>query len=654
MSEQNQDYQIRALFQPKSLNDKERTVEVVLSTEKPVEVWDSWRWEIIDEVLLASGAEFEEQIPLLNNHNRQNVRDVIGSVRHIQVNGEELRGRAFFAETEESDRAYKLVRDGHLTDLSIGYRVLGSTIAEAGETIQVNGKSYTARQNKLLRVATKYKVFEGSLTPVGANDEAKVRSQQKSEQQEVNSMAEDGKKLDQSAKSQASSDPGDSPDALGGGAEPEKTGGTGAIKAAIANEQKRASEIVTLCRQYEIEPETYIDRGFSVQQVKADILDQLAIRRQPQQAAGSAPEPGQDAVDKTRAFLDNCLALRMDLPLPNEKTEAARLSLVDMAREYLAAHKISGVRHMSKAEIAKLAFSHREAFSHGTGDFPYILANALNKRLAKSYLETPSTYQIWCYETTTSDFKQVAVNSLGEGAELSLVPPGGPFPEETMTEGREVYSLGTYGKIFAITRQALVNDDLRAFDKIARRQGYMAKYLVNKLAYTVLTANAALSDSVALFHATHANLGTAALSSAALSAGRAAMRIQKGPDGNAILNLIGKYLLVPAALEVTALQLVKSQVVPEATYGHAKNIHEGQYDVVVEGLLDANSTTAWYIGADNRQWDTVEVCFLEGYKEPVLEQQDGFEVDGRKYKVRHDVVAKAICYRGLYKSSGAG
>jgi hypothetical protein len=59
----------------------------------------------IEEILIASGAEFPEQIPLLNSHQRGDVNHVLGSVRNIRVDGDQLLGRLFFAAGDEDAEA---------------------------------------------------------------------------------------------------------------------------------------------------------------------------------------------------------------------------------------------------------------------------------------------------------------------------------------------------------------------------------------------------------------------------------------------------------------------------------------------------------------------------------------------------------------------
>ena len=74
--------------------------------------------------------------------------------------------------------------------------------------------------------------------------------------------------------------------------------------------------------------------------------------------------------------------------------------------------------------------------------------------------------------------------------------------------------------------------------------------------------------------------------------------------------------------------------------------------VVVEPRLASWDANGFIVVADNNLIDTAEVAFLADEPEPVLEEMDGFEVDGRKYKVRHTLAAAAIDYRGFVSNAG--
>jgi hypothetical protein len=141
---------------------------------------------------------------------------------------------------------------------------------------------------------------------------------------------------------------------------------------------------------------------------------------------------------------------------------------------------------------------------------------------------------------------------------------------------------------------------------------------------------------------------------AGLKAGRAAMRQQKGLQGED-LNIAPQFLIVPTALEQDAYQLTSSNYVP-AKQSDINEFRAGgrtAVEPIVESVLDGVSLTDWYMASNNGQIDTVEYCYLDGAEGPVIESQVGFEIDGISYKCRLDFATKAIDYRGLYKGQAA-
>lgn len=160
-----------------TVNEEQRSVEAILSTDQPVAVLDWERYQIIDEVLRAEGSEFGAKVPMLEAHMRFGIDSVLGSIRDIRVEGNKVVGRLFFARDDErADMAWKKVRDGHVTDVSVGYRAVEYTDIPPNKSAVVAGRKYTAA-NRPLRVTTKWKLREGSLVPIGADDAAKIRAQ---------------------------------------------------------------------------------------------------------------------------------------------------------------------------------------------------------------------------------------------------------------------------------------------------------------------------------------------------------------------------------------------------------------------------------------------------------------------------------------------
>jgi hypothetical protein len=177
---------------------------------------------------------------------------------------------------------------------------------------------------------------------------------------------------------------------------------------------------------------------------------------------------------------------------------------------------------------------------------------------------------------------------------------------------------------------------------------------INDLVYAILISGQTMAyDSTSLFHADHGNLGAADLATSALTAARAAMRVQTGPGGQT-LNIMPKYLIVPAALETTAEVILRSASLYEsgANSGNV-NVWRNQLIPVIEPRIDATDADSWYLAADSNQIDTVEVMFLDGVRTPYMDEEVEFNTDALVMKARIDVGARALDHRGLYKSAGA-
>lgn len=318
-------------------------------------------------------------------------------------------------------------------------------------------------------------------------------------------------------------------------------------------------------------------------------------------------------------------------------------SLLDLAREHL---KRNGqrVEGLDKMELATRAM-------HGTSDFPELLANVARKTLRAAYEAAPRTFTAWAKQANAQDFKAVKRAQLGDAPTLRQVTEHGEFTYGTVSDSGETYALATYGRIVAITRTAIINDDLQAFDRLIPAFGRAAAELEGDIVYSILTTNAAMSDGTALFHADHANLLTpgAAISVEELGKARAAMRKQTGDQGS-YLNITPRFLIVPAELETLAQQYTSAAHQPDPS----SNINPFASTLVpiAEPRLSAHSASAWYLAADPAQIDTVEFAYLEGSDGVEIEQQVQFTSDGIAMKARLDFAAKAIDWRGLVKNAG--
>ncbi|MEO5355413.1 MAG: hypothetical protein H7835_19675, partial [Magnetococcus sp. XQGC-1] len=427
---------------------------------------------------------------------------------------------------------------------------------------------------------------------------------------------------------------------------------------AVAAERQRTVDI------YDAQEKLKVDRSFADRLVKEGVGLDEARRSLIDEAARRSSSSGEirnhvvmtghDERTTRNAAVENALLHRFD-PTAHKLSDAARewrgLTLLEMARMFVESSGggVHTTRGLTRYELATRAL-------HTESDFPNILANVANKTLRTAYEAAPRTFQPFCRQVTASDFKAMSRVQLGEAPALDKVNEGGEYKRGPLGEGKESYRVETYGKIISISRQVLVNDDLNAFTRIPQLFGVAAANLESDVVWGIITANPNMGDGIALFHASHKNLAAtgAAISVATLGAARKSMGTQTGVDGQTIINVRPAFIIVPAALEVTAEQLLAVNMVPaKSTDVVPQSLRT--LAVIAEPRLDAavNGDKAWYISANPGQIDTIEYAYLEGQNGVYIETRVGFDVDGVEIKARLDFGAKAIDWRGLFKNPGA-
>lgn len=328
----------------------------------------------------------------------------------------------------------------------------------------------------------------------------------------------------------------------------------------------------------------------------------------------------------------------------HELSEAARpyaaMSTIDLARDCLRRSGVSTTGMTADTVITRSL--------HTTSDFPLILGDAVGRELRRAYQAAPSGVRMLARQTTARDFRAKRALQFGEGPELKKVLEGGEFQRGTIDESAETYSVETFGRIFSISRQALINDDLGAFTQIPTKLGNAARAFEAAQLVAKLVENPAMSDGAAVFHADHGNLaGAGAVPSiTTLSAARTAMRRQKGLGGQPI-DATPYAVVVPPELETAGEKLLT-----EIAAAKTDDVNPfGKLVLAVEPRL--TDTAAWYVAADPATIDGLEYAYLEGAPGPQVETRQGFEVDGVQMKVRLDFGCGWTDHRGWYKNAGA-
>ena len=134
------------------------------------------------------------------------------------------------------------------------------------------------------------------------------------------------------------------------------------------------------------------------------------------------------------------------------------------------------------------------------------------------------------------------------------------------------------------------------------------------------------------------------------------MRRQRGLDG-AEIALTPIWLFVPPEHETVAEKLIAS-IVPDSSTNVSPFSSAGRTPLRldVEPRLETGSNgslTSWFGTADKGQVDMIELARLSGSDGPQTASREGFDVHGVEIKIMHDVGAKSIDHRGLFKNAGA-
>jgi hypothetical protein len=663
---------------PASFNDETKTVRAVIASENPVNVWDWERFEIVPEIILQGGmrAPANGQLPLLDSHNRGSVDAILGSAREIQNMGNgTTEATIHFSGTPEGQRAAQKVREGHLTDFSVGYLPNDSTWIPDGERAMIDGREFTGP----LKVTRAWTARELSITPIGADELAKARAAHdpvENSNLKPNSKPKGSFRMNAALKLllirrglavNATDD-----EALAflatltvedqtqirteaGLEKPKESPPTPPNFDQIREtermaERQRVQDIAETCRIASMPDlaEEYIREGHSVDQLRAAIFHKMKADMKPVIPV----QGGMDEREKFRAAAQDSLILRGGATVEKPAMGALELrgyTLVEIARECL--RRANQPYHGHTLEMVGRALT--------TSDFPIALANVANKFLFEGYATEDATWKIWCGTGQTSDFKQNTSVRVSEYDDLDLLPESAEYKYGGRTEGKEVFTMATYGKMYAITRQAIINDDLNALTDVPRGHGEAAARKVSDLVYALLVANAAMGDGVALFYATtlHNNIGTAgALGLSTLAEAIKLMKLQKDLAGKRRLNIRPEFFIGTVAMEGACEQFFNSGTIGGATAtdsGRANlmNPYGGsRFTRVYDPRLDDDDPLTWYLMGPKGK--TVNVYFLNGNQTPYFEVKQGWEVDGVEYKVRLDCVAKAIDWRAMVRNEG--
>lgn len=380
-----------------------------------------------------------------------------------------------------------------------------------------------------------------------------------------------------------------------------------------------------------------------------------ALARDAKPVGATHIETVEDEADKRKDSIVASLLVRAGVA--DEATRiAARASqhrgakLLDIAKASLDRAGIN-YGHMDQMQIVGAAFT------QGTSDFPVLLENAMHKTLQQAYAAAPDTWSRFCARGSVTDFRDHPRYRVGSLGNLEALNELGEFRNKAIPDGeRAKVRAGTKGNVINLSRQAIINDDLGAFIGLADAAGRSAKRTVEADVYAMLALNGGMGptmeDGQPLFHSTHGNISAqTVLGVTGLDADRVLMASQMDVGANDFLDLRPSVLLVPLALGGAARVINGAQYDPDtANKLQRPNMVNGLFRDIVD--TPRLSGTRRYLFADPSEAPVLEVVFLDGNEAPYVESENGFSVDGTRWKVRLDFGVGAIDYRGAVTNAG--
>jgi phage major head subunit gpT-like protein len=546
-----------------------------------------WRYPVV--VDLQGLAVGRQRRPILLDHTRD-VDFVMGQTDSVAVmNGQLVVAGQVMGDSPKARQVIALNDKGFSWQASIGARADQVEFVAEGKTAEVNGREFAGPVN----IARRATLGEISFVVLGADDNTSaqiVATQPTQENEKMDFtawLAAQGFEADALSESQtkvlrATFDREQAPPVTTADLpSPAQT-----LRAEAAAEAERIAAIHKLCagKHADVEAKA-IGEGWDVTRTELELL---------RVARPTGPAIHATSKDHSSAAIEAAMCLSVKMPekkvrgwYGDQTMEAAGsrdlrgIGLNELMHRVIQAAGMYARPGRMSDDTIRTAFEADRALRASGGGFSTIslsgiLSNVANKALLEAYTAVASIATRICAQTDVNDFKQVTRYRLTGQGTFEKVGPDGELKHAQVTEESFTNQIDTYGKIIALTRQMMINDDLGAFLQIPRILGRQSALAVESAVFTLL-----LSNPSSFFSAGNKNLVTGAGSALQITALTAAEQLfadQVDKDGKPIL-LTPAILLVPTALKVVAQQLMTETRVNEttSTAKPANNPHAGKW-----------------------------------------------------------------------------
>jgi hypothetical protein len=590
-----------------------------------------WRFPVVVDLAGLNAGDQSRAILLAHN---TDVDDVVGQTDRIEiVDGQLIAAGDVLGDSPRVQRMLTLADKGFKWQASIGARADEVEFIKAGKTVTVNGRQFTGPIN----IARRAVLGEISFVTRGADDQSSARiaanaSDTKETDMDFNQWLEArGFNADDLTDTQRQSLQAMYDAEQAGDADPDGAVATPPVDTDDAVAQMRASAAAELKRQTRITEICGSDHrdiaAEAIAQGWNETKTELAVLRA-SRPKSPAPGAGSDRKPDHRVLLAAaCMAgsMKEDRLLAHFGQEAVE-----------RADKLRGIGLQEFCEMA--AGQHLPRFDSDAGGWlraafstlslPGILSNVANKMLLDGFNYVEDAWRQICKIGSVRDFKEHTRYRMTDDFKYQRVGKDGELKHGEVGEETFSQKADTYGIMFGLTYQDIVNDDLGAFADIPQRLGMGAAEAIAEAVFALLLSNP--SNFFSTGHKNYLAGADTALSIDALTAAEQMFLEQTKPNGRP-LSIAPSLLLVPPALNVAASQLMSVTQVNETTTANkprpANNPHAGKFSVVWSAYLSnatfpGSSNKAWYLLADPMRLPAIEVAFLNGRQTPTVERAD--------------------------------
>lgn len=294
---------------------------------------------------------------------------------------------------------------------------------------------------------------------------------------------------------------------------------------------------------------------------------------------------------------------------------------------------------LANVDMGRLRESLGESFRESliSSSWANALGDSMTRRMQAIYTGQ-TDLQAWRKVATTTpvnDFRTQERTRIGGYGNLPAVVQGAAYTAlSSPGDDKASYAVTKRGGTEDVTLEMIMNDDVQAIRRIPIELALAAANTLYEFVFDFFRTNPTIYDTVALYHATHSNLFTAALDATSFAAHRLAMLKQTRAGSAKRMATAPKSVLVPFELQETAYNLFVRNQNLDKTFVQSINPEV----IPVAYWTDAND---WCSVADPMQLPVLEIGFLRGQEEPELFVQDMpnvgsmFSNDKTTYKIRH-------------------